>query len=217
MNGCIITIDNREPTHIQGLSWPGALTMVGNLECGDVQVQTPDGDLILIERKTPRDLLDSIKDRRLFNQVAMMVGKTAWAYVLIEGSLESEVKQTQWNWASIQGALISIQELGCAVVYDPDFPGAVERIVNRSRTDVKIPQRREPYIFSPAEQILMSLPGVGSKKAQEYLKEFGNVAFALTALTSAHNDKEYLPGWGKKSRDNLVEALGGALEIKLDD
>jgi ERCC4-type nuclease len=209
--------------------WPGALVTVSALEFGDVRIQMPDGDLILIERKTPRDFLDSIKDRRLFNQVAGMVRKTRWAYVLIEGCWTENngwlliddgpiKKSTKWAWHSVQGALLSIQEMGAAIVYDLDTHGAIERIANRSHNDVKIPPRREPHVFSETENILMALPGIGSKKAQEYLELFNdNVSLALMALTAPHDGKNHIPGWGKKSRDGLVRALGGRIERKFDD
>jgi ERCC4-type nuclease len=228
MNGTIITIDSNEhshhPEHFTQLMKRGALCQVKPLPY-DFEVMCSDGDVLAIERKTPRDFLESLKDRRLFNQVADMVNKTPWCYLAIEGMLMCQAdyvsiidgkhdwQYTQWTWASIQGSLLSIQELGCAVVYDPDFYGAIERLVSRSRADVKIAQRREPYIFSPAETIMMSLPGIGSKKAQEFLKLFNNnVALALTALTAPCDNS--IPGWKQKSRDNLIEALGGTLEMK---
>ena len=213
----IITVDSREPAHIQGLQWEDCYVSVATLEHGDFSIVLPDGTLILIERKTPRDLLDSIKDGRLFNQISGLVSKTKWAYLLIEGDLWDEASSTAWNWSSIQGVLLSVQELGCAILYDADTHGAIERLMNRSRNDVKVAPRREPYIFNERERILMSIDGIGSKKAQEFLVLFNdNIALALTALTAEHDGKKnHITGWGKKSRDNLVELLGGQLEIKL--
>ncbi len=204
----------------------GALCKVESLPY-DFEIACADGNILAIERKTPRDFLDSIKDRRLFNQVADMVQKTQWAYVVIEGYFwpsnggfveTSEHQMTTWNWNALQGALLSIQELGCGVIYNHDFHGSIERLVSRSRNDIKIPQRREPYIFSEKEQVLMSLPDIGSKKAQEYLKIHGdNLALAITNLMAQNNGKEYLPGWGEKSRQNLIDLFGMRLEATLDE
>lgn len=230
MNGSVVTIDTNEhshhPEHFTEFISRGALCKVASLPY-DFEIACADGAVLAVERKTPRDLLESLRDKRLFNQVADMVAKTRWNYLVCEGWLwpnrrgfteTSEHQMTAWSWASIQGALLSVQELGCAIVYDPDFHGAVDRIVSRSRSDIKIESRREPYVFSDKEQILMAMPGIGSKKAQIYLEKFNdNIALALTALTAPHNGKEYLTGWGKRSRDNLVEVLGGQLEIKIDE
>ena len=188
----------------------------------------PDGSTLLIERKTPSDLLGSIKDGRLSNQVAGLVGGGGWPYLLIEGLLMCQADyvlwmdsnhdwtQTGWQWASLQGQLLSIQEMGCAIIYDPDPHNAIKQLIGRSRNDVKVKPRREPYIFSPKEQVLMALPGIGSKKALEFLELFNdNVALALMALTAEYDGKDRIPGWGKKSRDSLVELLGYPLEVKI--
>jgi len=230
----IITIDQREPQHVKNLTWDGCITQIATLEYGDFSIMCPDGSTLLIERKTPSDLLGSIKDGRLSNQVAGLVGAGAWPYLLIEGiffpigdgsvnyftGYDGKYKQsesyTNWQWASIQGQLLSIQEMGCAIIYDPDPHNAIKQLIGRSRNDVKVKPRREPYIFSPKEQVLMALPGIGSKKALEFLELFNdNVALALMALTAEYDGKDRIPGWGKKSRDSLVELLGYPLEVKI--
>jgi len=170
MNGSIIYIDNREPEHIQKMKWDGALVTISHLEFGDVKIVTPKGETILIERKSPRDFLDSLKDRRLFNQVAGLVGVAPYAYVVINGLFSTNDgnvlytrhgawQECSWTWASLQGSLLSIQELGCHIVYDPDFHGAVKRLATRSRNPVKIAPMREAHVFSPEETILTAFPG----------------------------------------------------------
>ena len=236
----IITIDQREPQHVKNLTWDGCITQIATLEYGDFSIMCPDGSTLLIERKTPSDLLGSIKDGRLSNQVAGLVGAGAWPYLLIEIPFHADVngmacyrdgdsrnydtmmpdgtpaKSTNWQWVSIQGQLLSIQEMGCAIIYDPDPHNAIKQLIGRSRNDVKVKPRREPYIFSPKEQVLMALPGIGSKKALEFLELFNdNVALALMALTAEYDGKDRIPGWGKKSRDSLVELLGYPLEVKI--
>ncbi len=234
MNGAIITIDSNEIMHhpeFADMQWEGALTLVGNLEFGDIKIQYPDGDIVLIERKAPADFLSSIKDRRLFNQVAGMVEKTKWTYVLVDGLFVPDSKgkvwinntirlknETGWDWHAIQGVLLSIQEMGASIIYDPDFHGAIGRIGNRSRSSVKIAPRRDAYVFSPNEKILTAFDGIGLVKAQKYLELFSdNVALALTGLTAPHDGKKnYIDGWGQRSRDKFVNQLGGRVEYKAD-
>lgn len=226
MNGTIIWVDSNEhshhPEHMKKFHQMGAMCQVKSLDY-DFKIATPDGFMLKVERKTPNDFLESIKDRRLFNQVSRLVEGGGFPYVIIEGVFFPDPDGFVWfdgqtrkfQWSSLQGALISVQELGVSIVYDQDFHGAVGRLVSRSRSMVKIPPRREPYVFSEQETIMMSLPGVGSKKAIEYLELSNhNVAVALTMLTAPHDGKKnYVPGWGKKSRDNLVNVLGGSVEI----
>ena len=65
-------VDNREPEFFQKLKFGGVPTMVTQLETGDVQAVTDDGCTLVFERKTPSDFLNSLKDERLFPQMARM-------------------------------------------------------------------------------------------------------------------------------------------------
>jgi len=223
MKNCLIKIDTREPQSIQGLTWNDALVSTAQLDAGDIEIMTPDGHLILIERKTPRDLLDSIKDRRLFNQCEAMVKRTQWSYLVVCGVflhglddcvwIDRKPDKTNWSWHSLQGALLSVQELGVGIIYDADFQGAVERIVNRSRNDVKITPRRESYVFEAQESLLMALPGIGSKKAVELCKLFPALANTLVWLTHPEYEEPKIKGIGKKTREKIRGFFGGGLEI----
>ena len=82
-----ILIDQREPAWVQGLSFGGIPVAVTLLEYGDVHVATDDGALLAIERKTPNDLLNSLRDDRLWVQLAGLRRLTPWAYLVITGQL----------------------------------------------------------------------------------------------------------------------------------
>ena len=208
-----ILVDYREPPHILKL---GTVTQ---LPCGDAWLQCEDA-LIIVERKTTSDFLESIKDGRLFNQVSEMLKLSQWSYVAIEGVFQPYAdgiiagdQLRQWSFAAIEGAKLSIQELGCGVIHYMDsFDECLKQLAGRARGSVKIPPRREGYVFSPQEATLASLPGIGSKKAVEYLQLFkGNLALTLMALTGEHD----IPGWGKKSQQNLVEFFTMPIEAKI--
>ena len=210
-----ILIDSREPWHIQKL---GTVT---RLPAGDVWIQLENG-LVIIERKTTNDFLESIKDGRLFNQVVEMRQISEWCYVAIEGVFtpisedmvnigHSELRN--WRFSAIEGAKLSIQELGCGVIHYTDVDQLIKQMTERSKNAVKIPPRRNTYVFSPQEATLATLPGIGSKKSTEYMSIFnGRLCLAITALCAPHDGT--IPGWGKKSRDSLIEYLGGEIELK---
>lgn len=218
----IITIDSREPD--LGLSFSDEwLIQKKELEAGDFEILTAEGHCILIERKTASDLLSSIADGRLLSQTARMKGITPWSYLVIEGFMEPTYKglvslndeTTKWTWASVQGALMTVQELGVFITscigHDSDLVPTVELIAKRSRKEVPIIPARAPYLFSPGELILSSLPGIGVKRAAKLMKVFnGNVALALTALTDA-GDNKTRDGVGPKTRKKIIEALGGSV------
>jgi ERCC4-type nuclease len=219
-----VLIDSREPPRIQSLTFGDVPIMVTQLQAGDLWIACEDGVTVIVERKTPADLLESIRDNRLFNQAAKMKELSQWCYLVCdepilphENGVMVDTKQRDWSFASIQGALLSVQEMGCHVVFckdRDDFGPCIERLAKRSRSSVKIPPTREPYVISPQENVLLALPGIGSKKALDYLGLFGgNLAMALMALTAEHDGKtNHIPGYGQRSRDNVVGFLGGKLE-----
>jgi len=230
MRGTIITIDSNEhshyPEHKERFEAMGILCLVKSLPF-DFQVSCPDGSILNIERKTPRDYLDSLRDGRLFNQVNDLVEGNEWGYVVIEGWFEplddhflhevhrGEKNLSGWQWSSLQGSLTSIQEMGCTVVYDPDFHGAVERLINRSRNDVKVAPRRQSYVFSPHEQVYMAFDGIGSDKAQKIASEFGNLGKGLEWLTDL--TAKNISGIGYKTKEKIINSLGGRLFFASED
>ena len=226
----IITIDQNEAQHhpeFLRLAWDDCLVCSAPLPAGDVRIDMPD-TTILIERKAPGDLLESVKDRRLFNQLAEMRQQTEWVYVLIHGILvptsdgmtrylqNGAWVDRQWEWGSIQGALLSIQEIGAAIVQDTDLHGAIARIMARSRDSIKVPPRRDAYVFSPAESFLMSLPGIGSDKAQKLITLLGTPGMALEWLTGEY-DQPRIDGIGPKTRQGVEDFLGGKIKLELGE
>jgi len=199
-------IDSREPTWIQKLTFGGIPTMVTALDTGDVWAATDDSCMLQIERKTPDDFLGSLKEERLFPQLARLVqdrlndlaaGKeeTHWPYLVITGLFQRDSngkviteRQTGWSWVSLQGALLSIQEMGIFVIQcdgDEHFEETVLKLGERKRNGVqKILPARPPMILGRDMALLCSLPNVGLERAQEIMKfTDGNLTHALMALT----------------------------------
>lgn len=230
-----IIISRNELTHHPGM-WSGLIQYNPTVGGDDVDflVTCENGDVLAIERKSPNDLLASIADNRLFNQAARMKELTPYAYVVVTGTIEpgafgtipGENKERRWNYASVWGALLSVQELGCSVVFcdgEGDFIPSMVRLAKRSRDNVRVKPVRQATVFGGQEGVLLALPGIGEQKIYGsdenpgLLKMFnGNLAICLMALTAPHDGKTYIPGWGKKSRDNLVDFLGGMVQYVAD-
>jgi ERCC4-type nuclease len=188
-------VDSREPESIQEIDF-GVTKVVTKLDTGDLWASCSDGETILIERKTPNDLLNSIGDGRAFNQAARMRDQTKWAYVVITGTLTPlhdghtaiNGRATSWKWASVQGALLTIQEFGVNVVFaqhDNHYRDTVEMLARRSRdTDRVLSPVHDTRMMTPGEVMLTALPGIGLSRAQAILEEFdGHPAYALAYLT----------------------------------
>ncbi len=201
-----VMIDSREPSWVQVLKFEGVPTAVIALETGDVQVLCDDGCTLLIERKTPEDLLNSLRDDRLLPQMARMVqarldeqaagSLTTWPYLVITGALyrgpngktvTGDRGVTGWDFNAVQGALLTIQEMGVMVVYagdDSDFEGCVIRLSKRSRGEVRVLPPRPPHILGAGAAFLASLPGVGPEHALQLMTWSANIpAHALSGIT----------------------------------
>jgi len=190
-------IDNREPAEIQSLKFGNVPAVVMQLQAGDAIIGTKDGCNLVIERKTPSDLLGSIQDRRLFHQCAAMREISDWCYLVIVGRMNvvgdnqtrvDGYRVTNWNWDSVQGALLSVQESGVGVVQTLDYKDALVRLSKRSRDDVKIMPRRLSEPLDPDAALLAGLPGIGPTRALELLAKFTDAANVVKWLTNLNYD-----------------------------
>ena len=168
-------LDVREPKNITSLKFGGVPVAVTMLDCGDLWASCDDGQLIIVERKTPSDLLGSIQDGRLFQQCAAMRERSKYSYVMVtgilahslDGHIVTENRSTGWRYDDVQGALISAQELGVVVVScqsDSHYEDAIIRLARRERGETKVIQpRTQARILTAQEQVLTSLPGIDRK------------------------------------------------------
>lgn len=215
-----IMIESREPSHIQRLKFGDVPTVVTALEHGDLWMSTGAGELICIERKTPSDFLGSIKDGRVFPQCAGMRARTPWAYVVITGQLAPDYagktladgRLTGWDWASVQGALLTIQELGVGVVHsqgESDYEATVLRLADRKRgNEYVMAPKHDARVMTAAEIILTSLPGIGWDRAQDLMHQFHQrPAEAIAWLTWLGTFGE-VAGIGRGVKTQVRKALG---------
>lgn len=211
-----VVIDSREPDWVRALTFGGVPTMTVALDAGDFLVATSDNRLLGIERKTSDDLLGTLKGDRLFPQITKLRAATEFAYLLITGPLlpseDGKVitqRVTGWDWIALQGALLTVQELGVNVVYatgDEDLEAAVIRLAKRRREDARILPPRQPNVLGPGEAAIASLPGIGLERLQNVLDAAGTPAWALVMLTQ--KDGEHVPGIGPATKQRIRRALG---------
>lgn len=208
-----VMIDSREPESIQRLDF-GVPSAVLEMETGDLQAVADDGKIILVERKTPEDFLNSLRDDRLLLQIGRMSMiryeeqlsvssyQTTWPYLVITGEfrrdrqgkvLTNDRGMTGWDWSALQGALITIQEMGVPVVQcaEGEYVETIQRLGNRERKPLEILPPRPPSILGAGVVLLTCLPGVGLERAKKLMEWSGNCpGQALAAVTDlAHIDR----------------------------
>jgi len=226
-----IMIDSREPDYIQS-QFPEAAIVT--LETGDAWVACEDGNILLIERKTSDDLLNSLQDGRLLEQVSRLVEQrhtqylrgerqTYWPYLVITGELRPNHngkvwtgRETGWAWNAIQGALLTVQEMGCYVVQcqsDTEYAKTITMLSKREHKDIiDIAPQRMPVPISAKEAFLCGLPGIGIERSRAMLSWAGNLAYALCGLT----DLSIKSPVGDAVKRNIRKFLGLAEQQSLD-
>ena len=210
-------IDNREPPHIQAIKIGSVTPMVQMLPTGDAWLACDDVNLV-IERKTVSDLLASIADGRLLEQCPRMTQASPWCYVVVTGMLACQNgyvvnggQVTQWQYRSVMGALLTVQELGVEIVFcdgDADYANTLGWLADRKRDTIKVkPQRRDVTLQSPAETLLCALPGISEKRAADLLHYCGTAAWAINYLTQDDNPNS-VPGVGAGTRAAARSVFG---------
>ncbi len=217
-----VIIDSREPEDIRSLRFGQAPVSVQALPCGDAMLAT-DEAMILVERKTLSDLLASIADGRLLAQAAEMIQVTPWSYLVIEampqvmgGLVHVNGRATQWQWTSVQGALLTVQELGVSPVWIEagHYAETLTWLATRNRGPVRTERKREAVMTSPGEIILTALPGISDVRAQALLKHCGTAAMSLVYLTGNADHK--VPGVGPATMQGARSALGIPDDMQLE-
>lgn len=232
-----IMIDSREPEFFQRLKFGGAPTMVTTLETGDVQAVTDDGCTLAFERKTPSDFLNSLKDDRLFPQLARMTEirnaqarmdeqLTYFPYLVItgpflpgaNGKVNADGRETGWGYASIMGTLLSIQEMGVFVTFcntDLDYEDCILRIGKRDRKpETKILAPRPARTLGPRFDFLAGIQGVEVEYAQKILDwSNNNIAHALAGITDMSIPAPVPMSVRKRFRTMLGLCEGETLEV----
>lgn len=207
-----IRIASNEPDWVKGLDFD-APTAIDNIDAGDLQILTSDNRLLLVERKTSNDFLNSIADNRLQNQIVKMKAISPWCYVVITGSLPFDPQSRKmivgkeisgWHVNAIQGFIRTLRELGafveqCASDGISSFPNArylviggneenafaehIKEIASRDRDEVKIKPLRDFQVLNDGERILSACRGIGWEKTQRLLEFCKTPAWALSYLT----------------------------------
>src|SRR4051794_38591422 len=141
-------------------------------------------DRLVVERKGPTDLAASIKDRRLFEQLARLADAYPSIVLIVEGN---PVHMHQAAW---QGALGRALTLGASVLRTTDTYDTAEWIARLYRLEGKpasaprgTPRVRRPTDddLQTAADVLRSLPGISTVGAGRLLAHFGSLERVFTA------------------------------------
>lgn len=234
-------IDSREPDWVKRLTFGDTPCSVVMLDYGDIHAVTDDGHLLVIERKTPGDFLNSLRDERLMVQMQRMAeirideqiagSLTTWPYLVVTGEFRHTADgrvviddrgPTGWNWDAVQGALLTIQEMGVFTTFcngDRDFGECVTRLANRKRdAEYKLLPPRPAVMIGPGAAFLAGLPGVGVERVTALMSWCANVpAHALVGITDLEIDAPLPLTVREKIRQLLGLKKHQTLELWVND
>lgn len=216
----MIFVASTEPELIKTMAWhepANVITMV----TGDIML-IESSKMMLIERKGAPDLLNSMADGSLVEQISRLVEATKFPLLLTHGSLlcnkDGKVvangRDSRWDWWALQMQLVSLQAGGCMHLHmntTKEIPEAIKYLSKwLARDDHLRVYRKEriPFLMPfRGLEVLAALPGIGVKRAKDCLEHYGSVGWALTGLTCV--EKCFLPaGVAGGTVSKIREELG---------
>lgn len=189
-------------------------------------VMATDGTLLVCRYMPTGELLDQIRTQRLPALLAQLRQRGSdWIYLLLDGELTANTSGktvqngnvTGFDWKAIQGALLSIQEAGVGVVWLQSVEHLQDQVyllAKRDRSQKRVRPPRDLLFVSPAEDLILALPGIGEDRAHLLLKQAGSAAWLLDLLTDLAPAAK-LDGIGPETKRKIRQALGLSDQTRL--
>lgn len=204
----VVFADSREGNSkvIRHLSEMEIDVQIRSMAVGDYQVS----DEVVIERKTAKDFVDSIIDKRLFKQARELSEEFKRPLLILEGD---DIYNGMLHPNAVRGTIAAIAiDFGISIIptrNSEDTAAMIKRIAVREqsgdkvniqiRTDKKPTSLWEQQLF-----IIESLPNIGPVNAKNLLKHFGTVENVIKATESELQEVE---GIGKKTAKNIRKVV----------
>jgi len=190
---------------------------INSMAAGDYQVS----DDVAIERKTAKDFIDSIVDKRLYKQGRIMQEEFKKPIMILEGD---DFYSGFLSPDAIRGALASIAiDFGISIIptrNPEDTAAMIKRIAIREQngkvTSIQIRTEKKPVnLWEQQLFIVESLPNIGPVTAKKLLEKFGTVQAVIDA---SENELQEIDGIGKKTSENIKKVLNSKyLHFKEDN
>lgn len=204
----VVFADTREGNSkvIRHLSEMEIDVKVQAMAVGDYQVS----DEVVIERKTAKDFVDSIVDKRLFKQARSLMEEFKRPLIILEGD---DLYNGMINPNAIRGSIASIAlDFGISIIPTrnaQDTAAMIKRIAIREQSGEKTPiqirtDKKPVNLWEQQLFIIESLPNIGPVNAKNLLEHFGTVANIINVSESQLQEVE---GIGKKTAANIRKVV----------
>ena len=204
----LVFADSREGNSkvIRYLSQMEMDVKIETMPIGDYQVS----DEVVIERKTAKDFVSSMIDKRLFKQAREMALEFKRPLMILEGD---DLYSGMVNPNAIRGTIASIAlDFGISIIPTrdaQDTAAMIKRIAIREqsgdKTSIQLRTDKKPVsLWEQQLFIVESLPNIGAVNAKNLLNHFGSVSKVINASESELMEVE---GIGKKIAGDIRHVI----------
>ena len=204
----IVYADSREGNSkvLRALDTIGVDIKIKAMAVADYQIT----EEVAIERKTAKDFVDSIVDKRLFKQARMMMEEFKKPIMILEGD---DFYSGFINPDAIRGSIASIAlDFGISIIptrNQEDTAAMIKRIAIREqkgeKRSISIRTEKKPQnLWEQQLFIIESLPNIGPVNAKNLLSHFGSVEAIMNADEKQLQEVE---GIGKKTSQNIRKVI----------
>ena len=206
----LVFADSREGNSkvIRHLSEMEIDVKIQSMAVADYQVS----DEVAIERKTAKDFVDSIVDKRLFKQARELSEEFKRPLMILEGN---DLYSGMINPNAIRGSIASIAlDFGISIIPTrnaQDTAAMIKRIAIREQSGEKVPiqirtDKKPVSLFEQQLFIIESLPNIGPVNAKNLLEHFGSVSNVINASESELQEVEGIGLKTAKSIRNVIDS-----------
>ena len=210
---CIVYADSREINSrvLRELSKMDVKTIIKPMAVADYQVS----EEVAIERKTTKDFINSLIDKRLYKQARELVREFKKPIMILEGE---DLYSTFINPNAIRGAIASIAvdfEIPIIPTRSPEDTAAmIKRIAireqSKEKVEIQIRTEKKPLTLKERQLFIVeSLPHIGSVNARKLLKHFKTIKNLVNA---SEKELKKVEGIGEKIAREIRKVLDSKFE-----
>ena len=204
--GFHIIVDDRERLIAKILHRKEVDIEIKRIEVGDFVISKR----VVVERKTVRDFVTSIIDRRLFTQIKNMKEYYEKPVIVLEGSEDIySVRNIHPN--AIRGAIASVSvDYGIPIIRTENADETAEMLIALARREQMEKKeislhKKKPISDSDVQlYVVSSLPMIGPSTAKRLLEYFGTIEKVFTA---SENELIKVEGIGKERAKKMRNLL----------
>ena len=136
---------------------------------------------IALERKTISDLVSSMINKRLIQQL-MQMRKYKKSILIVEGDIEEVYQENNNISKALRGFILSIiTNYNTSIIFAKDYEDTAKYLItfakqqSKPKTSVSLHSRIPKSLKEQKQYILESFPNIGPKKAEKLLKKFKTI------------------------------------------